>query len=680
MINAFRFVTPLPPLLLEFVTIGDAGNVSDTTTYGAVSYTYQIGKYEISEGDIAAYNADSVNNTRQITLDNRGTDKPATSISWNEAARYVNWLNEREGEQPAYKFTAGGVNSLITLWSSAEAWQTDGENLYRHKDAKYFIPSEDEWYKAAYYNGSVYFDYPTGSDTAPTAVASGTTAETAVYVNQSGPADVTQAGGLSPYSTMGQAGNVYEWTESAFNGSNDSASWARTYRGGSWGVGTSELQSSNRNLFSSTIESNVIGFRIARITALNYTWTQIGSDINGTGVGDSTGYRVDLNDAGDIVAMTSPFNTDGGADSGEIRVFERSGNSWVKVGSDIEGAPGDYPTKPGFGQLSVALNGAGDVIATGWPGNDEFGAGNNDSGQVRVYKNVSNTWTLTGGDINPLVSDERLGANEGVSLNTEGNIVAVGSWLGGDQTGFSDPGVVRVFEMNAGTWSQIGQTLSGETTGVPGDYNQSADYSGYSASLNGAGDILVVGAPGNDNNNYPSLNYAGHVRVFRYNTGTWNQIGSDIDGGAAELQFGFSTSINTTGNIIAVGGYGSALNTGIVRIFENITDTWTQIGSDIVGVNADDRTGYSVSLNGAGDIVAVGDVLHDNVSGTNIGRMRTFKNVAGVWEQLAPEVTGLAAGEYAGASVALNKVGDITAVGVIGTSTGSVRMYNGGFS
>jgi len=413
---------------------------------------------------------------------------------------------------------------------------------------------------------------------------------------------------------------------------------------------------------------------------LNYTWTQIGSDINGTGVGDQTGYRVDLNDAGDIVAMTSPFNTDGGADSGEIRVFERSGNSWIQVGSDIEGAPGEYPINSGNGLHSVALNGAGDVIATGWPGNDEFGAGNNDSGQVRVYKNVSNTWTLTGGDINPLGSDERLGANEGVSLNTEGNIVAVGSWLGGDQSGFSDPGVVRVFEMNAGTWSQIGQTLSGETTGVSGEYNQSADYFGQSARLNGAGDILVVGAPGNDNNNYPSLNYAGHVRVFRYNTGTWNQIGSDIDGGAAELQFGFSTSINTTGNIIAVGGYGSASNTGIVRIFENIADTWTQIGSDIVGVDANDRTGYSVSLNGAGDIVAVGDVIHDNVSGTNIGRMRTFKNVAGVWEELAPEVTGLAASEFAGASVALNKVGDITAVGVIGTSTGSVRMYSGGFS
>lgn len=690
-----------------FIPIGNIGNTAATPSpgYGAVSYDYTISRYAVSNFDISSYNADSLNSTRQIytpgptgaTPGELNADIPAR-INWNNAARYVNWLNIQEGVQPAYRFLTEGVTDNITLWDVADSWTAGGENRYRHKDTKYFIPSEDEWYKAAYHKNDGdtgnYWSYPTGSDIPPVATGSfeegSTTPGTAVYndgvINPVPTAaiDVTNAGGLSPYGTMGQGGNVWEWNESNHDGTNDDPSGTRVIRGGRWDSDSTRLQYTFTGRSASNPATNNLttmpGFRVARISALNYTWTQIGPDINGTGVGDNTGYKVDLNDAGNIVAMTSPKNTDGGADSGEIRVFERSGNSWVQVGPDIEGAPGEYPTNAGFGQLSVALNGAGDVIATGWPGNDEFGAGNNDSGQVRVYKNVSNTWTLTGGDINPLVSDERLGANEGVSLNTEGNIVAVGSWLGGDQPGFADPGVVRVFEMNAGTWSQIGQTLSGETTGVTGDYNQSADYFGYSVRLNGAGDILVVGAPANDNNNYPSLDYAGHVRVFRYNTGTWDQIGSDIDGGAAGLQFGFSTSINTTGNIIAVGGFGSASNTGIVRIFENIADTWTQIGSDIVGVNADDRTGYSVSLNGAGDIVAVGDVIHDNVSGTNIGRMRTFKNVAGVWEELAPEVTGLAASEFAGAAVALNKVGDITAVGVIGTPTGSVRMYSGGFS
>ena len=89
--------------------------------------------------------------------------------------------------------------------------------------ARYFLPSVDEWYKAAYYDptSGVYYDYPTGSDTAPTAVASGTAAGTAVY-NQllaQGPADITLAGGLSPYGTMGQGGNVSELEETVLRSS-----------------------------------------------------------------------------------------------------------------------------------------------------------------------------------------------------------------------------------------------------------------------------------------------------------------------------------------------------------------------------------------------------------------------------------------------------------------------------
>ena len=91
----------------------------------------------------------------------------------NEAARFVNWLNTSQGYQVAYSFTMSGPNDNLTLWSSAQAWQLGGENLFRHKDAHYFLPSEDEWYKAAYYDGntSTYFDYANGKDTAPPALS-----------------------------------------------------------------------------------------------------------------------------------------------------------------------------------------------------------------------------------------------------------------------------------------------------------------------------------------------------------------------------------------------------------------------------------------------------------------------------------------------------------------------------
>jgi hypothetical protein len=84
------------------------------------------------------------------------------------------------------------------------------------------LPSEHEWYKAAYYSGggTTYFDHATGSDVIPTAVASGTGAGTAVYLQSfaAGPAAITEAGGLSAYGKMGQNGNVLEWHESASSG------------------------------------------------------------------------------------------------------------------------------------------------------------------------------------------------------------------------------------------------------------------------------------------------------------------------------------------------------------------------------------------------------------------------------------------------------------------------------
>ena len=89
------------------------------------------------------------------------------------------------------------------------------------------------WFHGRWTRLSVH-DYANGSNTRPTAVASGTTANTAVYNGQSGPADVDQAGGLSPYGVMGLGGNVFEWEESSFDLANSSGSSSRGIRGGGW--------------------------------------------------------------------------------------------------------------------------------------------------------------------------------------------------------------------------------------------------------------------------------------------------------------------------------------------------------------------------------------------------------------------------------------------------------------
>ena len=148
---------------MTFVEIGNPGNVDDTMGVpdpaGSVAYVYQMGKYEVSEDMIDKFNASQ---SLAISHNSRGANKPATSVSWNEAARFVNWLNTSQGYQAAYNFTTSGVNDNIALWSSAQAWQLGGENLFRHKDAHYWLPSMDEWYKAAYYDpeNETYGKYP----------------------------------------------------------------------------------------------------------------------------------------------------------------------------------------------------------------------------------------------------------------------------------------------------------------------------------------------------------------------------------------------------------------------------------------------------------------------------------------------------------------------------------------
>jgi hypothetical protein len=265
---------------IEFVTIGNPGNVADTDDgdlgqsgiqyFGSVAYDYRIGKFEISEDMINKANAETASTADplNITHNNRGTNTPATRMSWSEAARFVNWLNTSTSSTPAYKFDGNGY---FQLWQSGDAGY-DPNNLFRNSLATYFLPSADEWYKAAYYdpNADVYYDYPTGSDTAPTAVASGTAADTAVYESCfQCTVDVTQAGGLSPYGTMGQGGNATEWEETEWDLVNDEASSKRATRGGNWSSSPAFLMSSVRGFIDNHVfESSGVGFRVASIFGL----------------------------------------------------------------------------------------------------------------------------------------------------------------------------------------------------------------------------------------------------------------------------------------------------------------------------------------------------------------------------------------------------------------------------
>ena len=150
------------------------------------------------------------------------------------------------------------------------------------------------------------------------------------------------------------------------------------------------------------------------------------------------------------------------------------------------------------------------------------------------------------------------------------------------------------------------------------------DQNGRALSLNSDGTIVAIGAIGNDDNGYNS----GHVRVYEWNSGSssWVQRGSDIYSEAAYDYSGYSVSLSSDGTIVAIGAYGNGSYAGHVRVYEwnSGSSSWVQKGSDIDGEAANDLSGNSVSLSSAGTIVAIGARRNEG-NGSDAGHVRVYE-------------------------------------------------------
>jgi hypothetical protein len=238
---------------IDFVVVGDVGNAPHSSGVGSVGYHYRIGKYEISENFITKAEAQGMTSVpREFGFGDQPID-----ISWADAAKFVNFLNTSKGYPAAYNVVEGQLPT-------------------RNPNAYYYIPSDNEWVKAAHYKGggtnAGYWRYAIGSDTTPQPTNSSVLPNTVVYWGQSSQSypstSVYTAGGLSPYGTMGQNGNFSEYTDTLF------AINQRRTRGGA---------------FSSTINSGSDGLHLTNvsITSSLYDWFwNIGRK------GASTGFRV----------------------------------------------------------------------------------------------------------------------------------------------------------------------------------------------------------------------------------------------------------------------------------------------------------------------------------------------------------------------------------------------------
>ena len=217
--------------------------------------------------------------------------------------------------------------------------------------------------------------------------------------------------------------------------------------------------------------------------------------------------------------------------------------------------------------------------------------------------------------------------------------------------------------------TQLGSDIDGEAAD---------DRSGWSVSMNSAGDRVAIGAPWNDGTG----DGAGHVRVYEYSNSSWSQLGSDIDGEAADDLSGMSVSMNSVGDRVAIGAYGNdgtASEAGHVRVYEYSNSSWTQIGSDIDGEAADDLSGRSVSMNSAGDRIAIGAMYNDGTA-SDAGHVRVYEYSNSSWTQIGSDIDGEAASDGSGRSVSMNSAGDRVAIGASGNDgsgdgAGHVRVY-----
>ena len=269
--SADIFGSGLNQFTIDFVSI--SADTNPVVGYGIVNYDYHMATYEISNDQWTKFKAayGAVKGSPSTAYDTNpiyvGANMPVSMISWYEAAQFVNYLNTSTGHQAAYKFTGTQGTSSYTLavWSAAEA--DNGTNLYRNKDAKYFLPTEDEWVKAAYWNGADIKTYATKAGESVTQgdgiSGTGWNYYTTQYAAASHGPWAVGSGSQELNGTYDMMGNVWEWMENPSTiGDYETASY-RGIRGGSYYLGTDYLTSSYRNTDIPYYEDGNVGFRIA---------------------------------------------------------------------------------------------------------------------------------------------------------------------------------------------------------------------------------------------------------------------------------------------------------------------------------------------------------------------------------------------------------------------------------
>ena len=319
----------------------------------------------------------------------------------------------------------------------------------------------------------------------------------------------------------------------------------------------------------------------------NNTWVQLGGTLNGPVEKDYFGEEIVLSDDGTTLAIANKPSNIAETDEQYLNIYKYQGGDWVQIGNRIDQ---DFYLDIDFGNPSVSLSEDGNTVAVGYT---FFGTSNSEyNGYVKVYENQSGNWIQKG---SILYGEQDVGyaAKYGniVKLNSTGDVLAVSA---SDSNWIVENDYVTVYNFENGDWNPSGFISS--------PLGGNANF-GFRMDISALGNIIAVSSN-------RSSNVRGEVFIYENQGGTWAQIGNSILGEGALNSSGTSLGLNDAGNIIAIGAPGNngvgLNNCGHIRIYKNISNIWTQIGPDIDGDNSEQQIGYALTLNNTGNILSVG--------------------------------------------------------------------------
>ena len=264
-VSADTFGTGANQFTIDFVDI--SGDANPTSGYGNVNHDYRMGTYEITNGQWNKFQASygTVTGSPLSAYDESayftGTKVLTNKLSWYEGAQFVNYLNTSTGHQAAYKFTGtqGTAAYTFSVWGPGDSGY-NSDNPFRNNNSKYFIPTENEWVKAAYWNGTNLQTYATTDGSVP--VAGVDTNYGWAAVGQ--PWNVGR-GSEELNGTFDMMGNVFEWMESSYSSGDYLYGSFRGIRGGAYDDYADILGSSNRYSVDPSHVINFLGFRVASV-------------------------------------------------------------------------------------------------------------------------------------------------------------------------------------------------------------------------------------------------------------------------------------------------------------------------------------------------------------------------------------------------------------------------------